>query len=112
MSDQPTNLARRHFVSQLGVAAGAATLGGMLCQDANAADLPLVSETDSLAMAMNYKADTTKVDAKKFPAHKASQTCDTCQFFQGPPGANGPCQIFPGKSVAAKGWCQVWTKKA
>ena len=23
-----------------------------------------------------------------------------------------PCAIFPGKQVAAKGWCAAWVKKA
>ena len=24
----------------------------------------------------------------------------------------GPCPLFPGKSVAANGWCASWVKKA
>jgi hypothetical protein len=111
-SDQQSNMNRRQFFSVVGAAAGGAALGTLVTRDAAAADLPPVKETDSVAMGMNYKEDTTKVDAKKFPNHKNDQTCSNCQFYQGAAGAAvGPCQIFPGKSVAAKGWCQVWALK-
>ncbi len=109
MSDQPVSSSRRRFV----IAASTATaLGSMLYRVADAAELPQLTETDPLAAAMSYKAETAKVDAKKFPNHKPAQTCANCQFFQGDAGSSsGPCQIFPGKSVAAKGWCQVWAAK-
>jgi hypothetical protein len=109
--DQPVNMQRRQFVTSVGVAAGSVALGALACNAAAAADLPQLKETDSLAVTMNYKEDTTKVDAKKFPAHKADQTCSNCQFYQGAATGSGPCQIFAGKSVAAKGWCQVWALK-
>ena len=108
--DQPTNPHRRQFFATACAAAGGVALGTLVAKSAAAADLPLLQETDSLAVTMNYKADTTKVDGKKFPNHKADQTCANCQFYQGT-GATGPCQIFAGKSVAAKGWCQVWALK-
>jgi hypothetical protein len=109
--DQPTNPHRRQFFATVGVAAGSVALGTLVAKGAAAADLPLLQETESLAVTMNYKADSTKVDAKKFPAHKADQTCSNCQFYQGAAAATGPCQIFAGKSVSAKGWCQVWAMK-
>ncbi|MGH7262243.1 MAG: high-potential iron-sulfur protein, partial [Nitrospiraceae bacterium] len=41
------------------------------------------------------------------------QDCASCQLFQGKPGdAWGPCPIFPGKNVNAKGWCSAYIKKA
>jgi hypothetical protein len=110
--DQISNPQRREFFTAIGIAAGGVALGTLVAKSASAADLPLLQETDSLAVTMNYKADSTKVDAKKFPNHKADQTCSNCQFYQGAAGgATGPCQIFAGKSVAAKGWCQVWALK-
>jgi hypothetical protein len=109
--DQPTNPQRRQFIATVGVAAGSVALGALVAKSASAADLPQLQETESLAVTMNYKADTTKVDAKKFPNHKADQTCSNCQFYQGGTDATGPCQIFTGKSVAGKGWCQVWAMK-
>ncbi len=110
-TDQVINLHRRQFFATVGAAAGSVAFGALSYQSANAADLPPLKETDSLAIAMNYKEDTTKVDGKKFPNHKADQTCANCSFYQGTGGATGPCQIFAGKSVTAKGWCQVWSLK-
>ena len=58
--------------------------------------------------------DATTVDTAKFPKRAgdagATQFCDNCQLYQG--GDEwGPCSIFPGKAVAAKGWCNAWVPK-
>ncbi|MGH8675153.1 MAG: high-potential iron-sulfur protein, partial [Burkholderiales bacterium] len=53
------------------------------------------------------------VDRKKFANYQPGQSCANCTHFQGK--ANdpwGPCAIFPGKQVAAKGWSSAWVKKA
>jgi hypothetical protein len=42
----------------------------------------MLAETDAQAAALGYKADA------------------------------GPCPLFPGKQVSAKGWCSAWAKKA
>ena len=72
-----------------------------------------LEETDPQALALGYKRDTTKVDAAKFPKHANTQTCGTCQLYQGK-GKDpfGPCSLFAGKQVAAGGWCSAWVKKA
>ena len=99
---------REFFAAASGVTI--AGLTGLIGKNAVAADLPPLLETDAIAVSMGYKTDTAKVDPKKYPTHKPEQTCANCRFFQGA-GASGPCQIFAGKSVAAKGWCQVWAAK-
>ncbi|MFO1352008.1 MAG: high-potential iron-sulfur protein [Gammaproteobacteria bacterium] len=81
---------------------------------ARAADLPKLEESDPAAQAQGYAHDATTVDKAKYPkkAEKngAYQRCDTCQFYQGQsPQEWGPCVIFPGKAVAAKGWCNAWS---
>jgi hypothetical protein len=110
-SDQPMNLRRRQFFATVGAAAGSVAFGTLAYKSAVAADLPHLLETDPLATNMNYKEDSTKVDGKKFAAHKSTQTCSNCQFYQGAATGFGPCQIFAGKAVAAKGWCQVYSEK-
>jgi High potential iron-sulfur protein len=73
---------------------------------------PKLEESDPQAAALGYKQDTTKVDAKKYPNHAASQSCATCQLFQGKAkDASGGCPLFAGKQVAAAGWCSAWVKK-
>ena len=52
---------RREFVIQISVA-GSAMLAGQAMAQA-----PMVVETDAAAAGLGYKADTTKVDAKKYP---------------------------------------------
>nr|WP_315426511.1 high-potential iron-sulfur protein [uncultured Albidiferax sp.] len=72
-----------------------------------------VDEKDPQAAALGYAADTTKVDAKKYPKHAATQLCSNCALYQGKPAdAAGACPLFAGKVVAAKGWCSAWAKKA
>lgn len=98
---------RRVFMMQ--VAAGGTAL---VAASAHAQAAPMVNEKDAQAMSLGYAADTTKVDAKKYPKHAATQLCSNCALYTGKAGeASGPCGIFPGKHVAAKGWCSAWAKK-
>ncbi len=100
--NQPT---RRTFMVQA-VAAGVA-LGASRAQ-AQAK----VEESDPTAVTLGYKADTTKVDAKKYPNHAATQDCANCQLYQGKAkDPMGPCPLFANKQVAASGWCSAWAKK-
>ena len=103
---------RRNFLFKLAVSAGTPlALAGRL--SAQAPPPVKLEESDPLAVALGYKEDTTKVDAKKFPNHAASQNCANCQLFQGKPKeATGGCPLFAGKQVAAAGWCSAWNKKA
>jgi len=57
---------RREFMIQIS-AGSAALLAGRF---AMAADM--VAETDPQAGALGYKADSSKVDAKKYPTHAAT----------------------------------------
>jgi len=98
---------RRTFMLQVAVA------GTALAAAQAQAQVPKVDEVkDELAKSLGYKHDTTKVDAKAFPAHKADQKCSNCALFQAKAGdAWGGCGIFAGKQVAANGWCKQWVKK-
>ena len=78
-----------------------------------AKQLPHLDEKDKLAVATAYHADAAKVDAAKYSVYKAGQLCSNCEQIQGKDGELWrPCKIFPGKSVAAGGWCKVWIKKS
>ena len=100
---------RRTFILQA-VASGAMLSAG---QDMAQAAGTKLSEADPQAAGLGYKEDTTKVDAKKYPNHAASQNCAGCQLFQGKAkDAAGGCALFAGKQVAAMGWCSAWVKRA
>lgn len=71
-----------------------------------------LSEGDATAKSLAYVSDASKVDPKANPTYKPGQTCANCIQFTGKAGApHGPCNIFPGKLVKAKGWCKVWVLK-
>jgi hypothetical protein len=97
---------RREFAVQLGVGAAALLAGGQVFAQA------MVDEKDGQAAALGYKADSSKVDGKKYAAHKAEQNCGNCALFQGKAGDKaGGCPLFAGKNVSAAGWCSAYAKK-
>jgi formylmethanofuran:tetrahydromethanopterin formyltransferase len=72
-----------------------------------------IEATNPTAKALGYVEDSSKVDAKKYPKHVATQICQNCSLVKGDAsGARVGCSLFPGKSVNAKGWCASWAKKA
>ncbi len=101
---------RRKFIQLSAAAAtGAVVLSG---RHAVAEDLPKLAEDDPMAQAMKYVHDAGTVDAASRPNPAAEQNCANCALIQGEDGAEWrPCQIFPGKLVAANGWCSVWAPK-
>ena len=106
-----SKIGRRTFIQLSAVAATGALVAP--ARDASAGDLPKLSEDDPMAQAMKYTHDASTVDPASRNNPAADQTCDNCALIQGEDGAEWrPCQIFPGKSVAAAGWCSVWAPKA
>jgi len=84
---------------------------GVRASAANAQSTEL-KESDSEAVAFEYKADASKVDPAKSPKYKPGQTCANCGLFFPQAGAPlGGCQLFMGKDVAAIGWCNAWEAK-
>ena len=62
----------------------------------------MVSVDDPTAKALAYTEKSTM----------EGQTCANCSLYQGGGAAAGPCPIFPGKDVAAAGWCKSWVAKS
>jgi hypothetical protein len=102
-----SKIARRKFIQLSAVAAA-----GCLANPGRkvfAQDLPQLAEDDPMASAMKYTHDASTVDAGSRTNPAADQTCANCALIQGNDGDEWrPCQIFPGKSVNAAGWCSVW----
>ena len=105
-----SKIARRKFIQlSAAAAAGAFVTSG---REALAQDMPKLSEDDPMAKAMRYVHDASSVDPSTRANPAADQFCSNCALIQGEDGAEWrPCQIFPGKLVNAKGWCQVWAPK-
>ncbi len=98
---------RREFIVQVSLGSSMLAAGSTLAQGA------LVAETDAQAAALGYKADATKTDKAKFKQYAAGNQCSNCVLYQGKAADTaGPCPLFVGKQVTAKGWCSAWAKKA
>jgi hypothetical protein len=110
-----SGISRRRATGLLVASTTLLPLAGLLRSAAvHAQDLPPVAADDPTAVALKYVEDATKAErTDKMGVPGAEQTCANCQFVQGKDGdARRPCALFPGKSVAANGWCLSWAKKA
>ena len=106
-----SKIARRQFIQLSAVAAAGCFINPG--REAVAGELPQLSEDDPMAKAMKYVHDASKVDPATRNNPAPEQNCANCALVQGNDGdAWRPCQIFPGKAVAAAGWCSVWAPKA
>lgn len=80
------------------------------------AALPLLQETDSVAMKMGYNSRASKVDTsvwkKKAGPNGSSQKCNSCALFTATDGRTGTCNVFPKNSVASSGWCNAWIQRS
>lgn len=110
---QPKQLLQRRSVVKSALLGVVAIPVASLFIDQRAHAAPAVlDEKDPQAKALGYMADATKVDAKSNPTYAAGQTCANClQLTGNAADAFRPCNLFPGKTVSAKGWCKAWVKK-
>ncbi|MCP3715497.1 high-potential iron-sulfur protein [Paraburkholderia sp. CNPSo 3281] len=99
---------RRTFIlNAAGLCATLAIAGRSLAAPA------LVDDNDTTAKSLGYRSNASSVDASKFPKYAAGQRCANCRFFAGARSdATGTCPMFPGKVVAAEGWCNVYAMRA
>jgi hypothetical protein len=108
----PSKISRRALVQSGLIAGSFIPVLGLLAHSASAAGLPPVDTNDPTAKALGFVTDSTKVDATKYAAHKATQKCGNCAQFQGKAGdATGGCNIFTGHSVPQGGWCSAYVPK-
>lgn len=106
-----SKIRRRQFIQLSAVAAAGCFIRPGT--EARAQDMPKLSPDDPQAKSLRYVEDAGTVDAGSRPNPAEVQNCANCALIQGEDGeAWRPCQIFPGKLVAANGWCSVWAPKA
>jgi hypothetical protein len=96
------NVNRRDFLKLAGSSIIGVTVGGAALR-AHASDLPKVDPADPQAAALQYTHES-KMEGKY---------CNNCVYIQGDVSGKEwfPCPLFPGKQVAAKGWCAAWQPK-
>lgn len=98
------NKTRRSFLYALGTGVIAIPLSTLTRQGSTlAADAVKLDLEDPTAKALEYVSESPD----------ATKLCAGCQLYTGAAGAEwGPCAIFSGKLVSAKGWCKSWIMKA
>lgn len=96
---------RRHFIQFCALA------GSTALPAAARAQAPLVDEQSTQAQALGYVGNAARVDRAKYKQYAAGQHCGGCALYQGGSAANGKCALFPGKEVAATGWCSAYAKR-
>jgi hypothetical protein len=111
-------MSRRRFLLVGAGAVVAVPLGSMVAAlPAYAQEMDKVDPANPQAKALGYVHDASAVDTSKYPKRAgeegAKQFCHNCNLYTGKEGEEwGPCQIFPGKLVAADGWCNAWVPKS
>ena len=111
MSNRNSSISRRQFITTAAKGAAAIPVVSLLAQPTWAADAPLIALDHPTAVALGYVHDAATVDTAKFPKFAEGQFCDNCLQYKDGDGEKGLCNILPGFTVAAKGWCNVWVAK-
>jgi High potential iron-sulfur protein len=108
-------VSRREALRGLAIAAG--VVAALPCRQALGAAqgaqapgaAPHLDVKDPAAVAVGYVESAATVDPKKYPSYSQGSNCENCLQLQGAAGAGyRPCTLFPGKLVAAAGWCSAW----
>ena len=95
-------LNRRYFLTSTAAIAAVGPSILFNSSPAAATEMPRVDPDDSQAKALSYVHESPRAD----------NICANCQLYTGDTNAAwGPCALFPGKHIAAAGWCSAWTKK-
>lgn len=96
-------LSRRKFLGSTAALVAFSPLVFTAGRSSAGGHLPKVDPADPQAKALSYVHESPKSD----------NNCANCQLYTGATDASwGGCTIFPGKEVAAGGWCSAWVEKA
>jgi hypothetical protein len=91
---------RRRFLMAVGAGVASVPLSSLVTsRTALAQELPLVDPAGPVAVALEYVEESPD----------EAKLCSNCILYTDPEAEEqGPCAVFPGKSVKAGGWCKSW----
>ena len=73
--------------------------------------LAMADEKSPRASVLGYVENAATVNKARFTAYAEGNQCRNCAFYWGAANeASGRCPLFPGKHVAAGGWCNSWVR--
>ncbi|MEL7537443.1 MAG: high-potential iron-sulfur protein [Pseudomonadota bacterium] len=107
-------VSRRQILRSGAIAVAAVPLAaiGVRGAQAETVELPKLTADDPAAKALGYVDNVASIAEGSEATFKAGSDCANCQLYTGGDAEYGPCSIFPGKLVSAKGWCRTWVQKA
>lgn len=102
-----------HSLTRRGALVQALTLVGAVCVGrARANESQDLDPGDTLATALDFVTDASRVDARAQPTFQPGQRCANCaQYLGAPQDEKAPCDVFGGQRVPAGGWCKVWARR-
>lgn len=110
-----TGLTRRELLQSAAVIVPV-SLAGCAAQSGGqvpGGQVPLVRNSDPVALAVAYYSDTRDVEADNPLAttHDVSQKCANCIHRRENAGPDRiVCGTFPGRHVSPDGWCSIWAR--
>ncbi|SFM66151.1 Tat (twin-arginine translocation) pathway signal sequence [Ectothiorhodospira mobilis] len=107
MSDHP--ISRRKFLKAGTCGLAAVPVAGLFWSG-NAQAQERLKENDPSAQALDYVHNAADSDHADY---QQGQNCLNCDLYTDPNAKDwGPCAVFPGKLVAAEGWCSAYVPRS
>jgi hypothetical protein len=106
----PHAISRRHLIQR--ILATTALIPALNCvaNGAQTEGLKPLDTKDSAASALGFVTDASSAGSN--PMYKKGQHCASCAHYLGQTSdATGGCNIYPGRSVPANGWCAGWSAR-
>lgn len=97
---------RRDVLKLAALGSGGLMLGAGFSAYADDHGMEKVDPESGQAKSLNYVHDAS--EAKGHAQFKEGSICSNCALWTGGESEWGGCGIFPGKQVAAAGWCAAW----
>jgi hypothetical protein len=106
----PRWISRRHFMQRVLVASALIPALNRVALGSQAEGLKPLDTKDSAASALGFVIDASSAGSN--PMYKKGQHCASCAHYQGQTSDPiGGCNIYPGRSVPANGWCAGWSAR-
>jgi High potential iron-sulfur protein len=106
----PHETTRRHLLQTALATSALLSALDTVAFGAQSGALAPLDTKDSAASALGFVTENSSAGSN--PLYKKGQHCASCAHYQGTPSdATAGCNIYPGRSVPANGWCSAWGQR-